>query len=78
MTDLGMKPMEAIVAATGSASELLGWNEVGTVQKGRFADFVIVRGDPLTDITLLERPTAVIKGGVFVRDERANGRTAGH
>jgi imidazolonepropionase-like amidohydrolase len=77
MTDLGMKPMEAIVSATGSASDLLGWSEVGTVQKGRYADFVVVRGDPLADITLLERPTAVLKGGEFVRDERANGQTAG-
>jgi imidazolonepropionase-like amidohydrolase len=71
MTDLGMKPMEAIVCATGSASDLLGWKEVGHVAPGNFADFVVVKGDPLADITLLEHPSAVIKGGVFVLDARA-------
>jgi imidazolonepropionase-like amidohydrolase len=72
MTDLGMKPMEAIVCATGSASDLLGWNEVGKIAPGRFGDFVVVRGDPLADITLLEHPVAVLKGGAFVRDDRAH------
>jgi imidazolonepropionase-like amidohydrolase len=76
MTDLGMKPMDAIVAATGSAADLLGWSEVGTIQKGRFADFVVVDGDPLKDITLLERPVAVLKGGVFALDGRTAGTTA--
>jgi imidazolonepropionase-like amidohydrolase len=70
MTDLGMSPMEAIVSATRSASELLGWNEVGIVEKGRFADLVAVAGDPLADITVLERPSVVVKGGRVVRDSR--------
>jgi imidazolonepropionase-like amidohydrolase len=70
MTDLGMSPMEAIVAATGDAAELLGWNEVGRVEAGRWADFVAVPGDPLADITLLERPSVVVKGGAIVRDAR--------
>ena len=70
MTDLGMSPMAAIVSATSGAAELLGWNEVGVVEKGRYADFVAVRGDPLADITLLERPSLVIKGGAVVADHR--------
>ena len=70
MTDLGMKPMQAIVAATGSASDLLGWSEVGRVEAGRFADLVVLSGDPIADITRLEHPVAVVKGGEFVRDER--------
>jgi len=70
MTDLGMSPMEAIVSATKGASELLGWNEVGLVEKGRFADFVAVAGDPLADITLLERPSVVVQGGRIVLDRR--------
>jgi len=70
MTDLGMKPMSAIVSATGDAAELLGWNEVGVIAQGRYADFVAVRGDPLADITLLERPSLVIKGGAVVLDQR--------
>jgi imidazolonepropionase-like amidohydrolase len=70
MTDLGMKPMDAIVSATGAAADLLGWNEVGRVEKGRYGDFVVVHGDPLKDIRLLEKPVAVLKGGQFVLDER--------
>jgi len=70
MTDLGMKPMAAIVSATGDAAELLGWNEVGVIAPGRYADFVAVAGDPLADITLLERPSVVIKGGAVVLDRR--------
>ena len=76
MTDLGMKPMEAIVSATSSASDLLGWNEVGTIAPGRFGDFVVVRGDPLADIHVLEHPVAVLKGGALVRDERARDSAA--
>ena len=72
LVDGGMRPMDAIVAATGSAAELLGWNEVGLVQKGRYADLDVVEGDPLADISLLERPIAVFKGGVPVRDDRAH------
>ncbi len=70
MTDLGMKPMAAIVSATGDAAELLGWNEVGVIAPGRYADFVAIAGDPLADITLLERPSVVIKGGAVVLDRR--------
>jgi imidazolonepropionase-like amidohydrolase len=71
MVDLGMKPMEAIVTATGAASDLLGWNEVGLVAKGRYADLVVVKGDPLANIRLLEHPVAVVKSAAFVRDDRA-------
>jgi len=70
MVDLGMKPMEAIVTATGAASDLLGWNEVGEVAKGRYADLVVVKGDPLADISILQHPVCVVKGGAFVRDDR--------
>ena len=70
MTDLGMSPMAAIVSATSGAADLLGWNEVGIVEQGRYADFVVVEGDPLADITLLERPSLVIKGGTVVIDKR--------
>ncbi len=68
----GMSPLEAIRAATTNAAECLGWAErVGTLEPGRFADLVAVDGDPLTDITVLERPVVVVKGGGVVRDERA-------
>ena len=67
MVKYGMTPLEAIRAATVNASEALGRNDVGVVEKGRFADLVAVKGDPLTDVTVLENPAAVVKGGVLVK-----------
>jgi imidazolonepropionase-like amidohydrolase len=63
----GMTPMQAIVAGTAAAADLLGWGDrVGRVAPGYLADLVAVRGDPLADITLLERVEWVMKGGVVV------------
>lgn len=63
----GMTPMQAIVAGTSSAAELLGWgHRVGTVAPGYLADLVAVRGDPLAEVTVLEHVTWVMKGGVLV------------
>jgi imidazolonepropionase-like amidohydrolase len=59
----GLTPMEAIQSATRNAAELLGWDKVGAVAPGRFADLVAVDGDPLKDVTLLEKITFVMKGG---------------
>ena len=70
----GLTPMDAIVAATKVGSEVLGMaDEIGTVEKGKLADFVIVDGDPLADIKILQdlnRIKRVIKGGetVVARD----------
>ncbi|OGO56990.1 MAG: hypothetical protein A2V84_02015 [Chloroflexi bacterium RBG_16_70_13] len=67
----GMRPIEAIRAATVDAAECLGWSDrVGRLAVGRFADFVAVYGDPTVDVTLLERPAVVGKGGDIVRDDR--------
>jgi imidazolonepropionase-like amidohydrolase len=67
---LGEPPMGAIVSATRLNAEILGWSDrVGTVEPGRWADLVAVPGDPLADITLLERVGFVMKGGVVYRDE---------
>ena len=64
----GLTPMQALQAATGWAAECLGLqHEIGTVEKGKAADLVVVDGDPLTDIRVLEdreRITLVIKDGV--------------
>jgi imidazolonepropionase-like amidohydrolase len=68
----GMKPADAIRMATSNAAESLNFelaHEVGFVEKGKFADIVAVSGDPLTDITELERVKFVMKGGVIFRND---------
>lgn len=64
MVSLGMKQMDAIVAATSAAAQLLGVDNVGRVEVGMLGDLVVVDGDPLEDITVLESPALVVKGGV--------------
>jgi imidazolonepropionase-like amidohydrolase len=71
----GMTPLAAIRTATTTAADLMGWSDrVGSLAPGRFADLVAVGGDPLEDVTELERPVVVAKGGVIARDDRAPGR----
>ena len=69
MVRLGMTPMQAIRAATVVAAQLLGQEaNIGSIQAGRYADVIAVRGDPLADITMLDRVSFVMKGGVVVRE----------
>jgi imidazolonepropionase-like amidohydrolase len=68
---LGMAAIDAIRSATVVAADCLGWSDrVGSLAPGRFADVVAVDGDPLADVTLLERPAMVVKGGRVVLDAR--------
>jgi len=68
MVKYGMSPAQAIRAATSNAAELLGMqNDVGSVSQGKFADIVAVKGDPLTDLTLLQKLDFVMKGGEVVK-----------
>lgn len=68
MVKLGMTPIQAIRSATVSASQLLGWTDkVGTLEAGRYADIIAVDGDPLKDVTTLERVQWVMKGGAVVQ-----------
>ena len=61
---LGQTPMAAIEGATRIAAEAMGWGDrVGTLQAGRFADLIAVAGDPLADISELERVQFVMQGG---------------
>ena len=61
----GLTPMEAIVAGTSRAAELLGQaDELGSVEKRKLADLVVLEGDPLDDISNTQRISAVYKGGV--------------
>jgi imidazolonepropionase-like amidohydrolase len=67
MTKLGLTAMETIRAATVNAAELLGKSdEVGSIEKGKFADLIAVSGDPLSDITELGRVKFVMKGGKVI------------
>ncbi|MFL5396678.1 MAG: amidohydrolase family protein [Myxococcales bacterium] len=71
MVRYGMTPMQAIQSATSVAAALLDRGEdVGSVEKGRFADLVAVEGDPLQDITRLEHVRFVMKGGQVYKNER--------
>lgn len=67
MVRFGMTPLQAIRAATLTAADALGRNrDVGAIAVGRFGDIIAVAGNPLEDVTVLERPVAVIKGGARV------------
>jgi imidazolonepropionase-like amidohydrolase len=71
----GMSPLAAIRSATRVAAECMGWSDrVGSLAPGRFADVLAVDGDPLADVTVLERPVVVAKGGVVVLDRREDDR----
>jgi len=69
----GMPPLEIIRAVTTNAAEMLGWQDrVGAVESGKFADLVAVTGDPVADITELERVRFVMKNGQVVRNDLAS------
>jgi len=66
----GMTPMQAIRTGTSSAAELLGWSDkMGTVEAGKWADLVAVSGDPLQDISELQRLKFVMKGGAIAKND---------
>ncbi len=66
----GESPMNAIISATRISAEAIGWaDRVGRIETGKLADLIAVSGDPLKDITELERVKWVMKGGVLYRDE---------
>jgi imidazolonepropionase-like amidohydrolase len=68
MVRWGMTPMQAIQAATVNAADLLGQRgKVGEISPGSYADLIAVAGDPLKDVTELERVTFVMKGGVVTK-----------
>jgi len=66
----GMTSVRAIQAGTIVNAEVLGWqDQVGSIEKGKFADLVAVSGDPVRDITELKRVKFVMKGGKVIRNE---------
>jgi len=70
MVKFGMTPVQAIRAATSDAALLMGWQDrIGSVQAGKFADLVALAGDPIADITELERVQFVMKDGHVFKNE---------
>ena len=70
MVRYGMSPMQAIRSATSVAAALLDQQDnLGALEPGRLADLIAVAGDPLKDITELERVRFVMKGGLVVKRE---------
>jgi imidazolonepropionase-like amidohydrolase len=68
MVKWGMTPAQALHSATSSAAELMGMQDkVGTIEPGKMADIVAVPGDPLQDISVMEKVDFVMKGGVVER-----------
>jgi imidazolonepropionase-like amidohydrolase len=66
----GMTPLQAIRSGTVVTASLLGWSDkAGTVEAGKWADLIAVSGDPLKDITELQRVRFVMKGGVVYKNE---------
>jgi imidazolonepropionase-like amidohydrolase len=70
MVRYGMTPVEAIQAATINAAQALGRDDVGTIEAGRYADFVAVPGDATADVSALAAVPFVMKGGAVVKDAR--------
>ena len=67
LAEAGLTPMEAIQAATSVAADMLRWSDrVGVLKPGAFADIIGVEGDPLTDLSRLETPHFVMKGGEII------------
>jgi imidazolonepropionase-like amidohydrolase len=66
----GLTPVRALQAATTINAEALGWqDQIGSIDKGKYADLVAVSGDPLADITELQRVKFVMKGGKVIKNE---------
>jgi imidazolonepropionase-like amidohydrolase len=68
----GMTPARALQTAYLPAAHMLNYDwekEIGSIEKGKFADVIAVSGNPITDVTEMERVRFVMKGGVIVRDE---------
>jgi imidazolonepropionase-like amidohydrolase len=66
----GLTPVRAIQAATTINAEVLGWqDQIGSIDEGKYADLIAVSGDPLADITELQRVKFVMKGGKVIKNE---------
>jgi imidazolonepropionase-like amidohydrolase len=65
-----MSPVRAIQSGTTINAEAMGWQDrVGSIDKGKYADVIAVSGDPLVDITELQRVKFVMKSGRVIRND---------
>ena len=72
MVEWGMKPLDAIQAATINAADLIGWGgKTGALESGHLADVIAVSCDPLSDVRVLEAVKFVMKGGAVIRNDFA-------
>ena len=70
MVKYGLTPMQAIQSATTWAADVMNWSDrIGSLDAGKYADLIAVTGNPLDDVTILERVPFVMKGGYIVKDE---------
>ena len=70
LVDAGMTPIEAISASTKTGAEIIGMGrELGTLESGKIADLMIVRGNPLFDINVLANVEYVVKAGTVIKPE---------
>jgi imidazolonepropionase-like amidohydrolase len=70
VNQFGMKPLAALQTGTLNAADLMGWTgRAGSLDAGKWADIIAVKGDPLKDITLLENVAFVMKSGVVYKNE---------
>jgi imidazolonepropionase-like amidohydrolase len=66
LVKLGMTPRQAIETSIKTGAELLGMqNDIGSIEKGKYADIIVVEGDPLTDVGAIQKVTQTIKAGVL-------------
>ena len=76
-----ISPMEALMAATRNSAKALGMagEKVGTVEKGKYADLVLLGGDPLEEIENIRKVRTVVKGGaIAARPGETNRGQRGH
>jgi imidazolonepropionase-like amidohydrolase len=67
--------VRALEAGTMTNAQAMGWqDQIGSIEKGKFADIIAVTGDPLTDITELQRVRFVMKGGKVIRNDLPAGK----
>lgn len=68
MVNWGMTPAQALRSATIRGAELMQMqNDVGTIKPGKYADVIAVQGNPLADISLMQKVSFVMKGGVVFK-----------